>query len=199
MDPTILRELLTYDPFSGVFIRKKNQGVAKAGDRMGHIRRNGRRYIAWKRKNYPCSHLAYLWMRGEWPPHYVAHKNGNQDDDRWRNLKLIKPKRRYNGAHLQKWGREWQAKVTINGRGVHLGFFDTPEDAYAAWRVARKKKKNRSEAQRMIDRELRFLFTPRSDKEIAELEATQGIKLDKRRRSSSSAPYDVPEETNEGI
>ena len=161
---------------------------------MGHIRRNGRRYIAWKRKNYPCSHLAYMWMRGEWPPHYVAHKNGNQDDDRWRNLTLIKPKSRYNGAYLQKWGREWQAKVTIDGRGVHLGFFDTPEDAYAAWLVAKKKAKRRSEVQRMIDKELRFLFMPRTDKEIAELETKHDIELDKRRRSSSPAQGSSPVE-----
>ena len=126
-------------------------------------------------------------MRGEWPPRYVAHKNGNQDDDRWLNLKLVKEKKGYKGAYLQKWGKEWQAKIMIEGRGVHLGFFRTPEDAYAAWIVAKRKRNDRSWGQRMIDRELKFLFTPRSDREIAEFERTHGLKLDKRRRSSSAA------------
>ena len=195
MDPTKLRELLTYDPVSGVFIRKKGQGPAKAGDRMGHIRRNGRRYIMCNGERIPCSHLAWLWMRGEWPPHYVAHKNGNQDDDRWLNLTLIKPKRKYDGAYLEKWGNEWQAKIVINGRGVHLGFYQTPEEALAVYRVAKKnRKKDRSWVQRMIDRELKFLFTARSDEEMAALETTYGVKLDKRRRSSSSAHVTTPVE-----
>lgn len=95
----------------------------------------------------------------------------------------MKPKPKYNGAHLQKWGSVWQAKVDIKGSSVHLGFFNTPEDAYAAWLVAKKKKKDRSWVQRMIDKELKFLFTPRSDEEIA----ARGIDLKKRRRSSTAA------------
>jgi hypothetical protein len=44
---------------------------------------------------------------------------------------------RFRGVSWCERDKKWQAIITINGRGKHLGLFDTPEEAYAAYLYAK--------------------------------------------------------------
>lgn len=76
----------------------------------------------------------------------VDHRNGNPLDNRRENLRLATRSENgrnrrlstastsgYKGVSLHKRSGKWHAAIKINGRIKNLGYFDTPEQAYAAY------------------------------------------------------------------
>ena len=98
---------------------------------------------------YPASHLAYVVTTGRWPRHLVDHINGDRADNRFANLReatlaenarnSAKPANNTSGLKGVTWKRRnqrWCAQVSVDNRKIHLGLFDTPEAAYAAYVAA---------------------------------------------------------------
>ena len=154
-----LKHVLDYNPKTGVFIWKVVTGNrAKIGGVAGYIatdKPNNYRYrtIRIDKSAYRASRLAWLWMTGSFPNAEIEidHKDGNSLNNRWCNLRLAtKPQNQFNskisknnksgfkGVHLHGNGR-WRAQLQVNGTRVHIGVFNTPEDAHAAYCVAAKK------------------------------------------------------------
>lgn len=129
--------------------------VSRKGVRMGSAAgafqtyENGdvrcRMYLNGKR--YYRSHLVLLWHGIDIPKGYeVDHKNGNTLDDRYENLRVCDRSKNNNNRKagklnrkhdLPKWvypqknGRFFSRVKHPKGHLVHLGTFDTPEEAYA--------------------------------------------------------------------
>lgn len=45
--------------------------------------------------------------------------------------------KRLSGAYRTSWGNTWFSSVTVKGRRMYLGTFDTPEEAHNAYIVTR--------------------------------------------------------------
>lgn len=157
-----LRELLHYDPLTGVFTRRQDamgghrreQVVFHAGSAVGWLGSNGYCYITVggrTSKKMLAHRLAWLYMTGEWPPQEIDHLNGQRADNRWANLRdstramNVQNKRHAEsrsisgvlGAHWN--GRNWYSRIGASGRTTHLGTFPTPEEAHAAYITAKRK------------------------------------------------------------
>lgn len=83
-----LKELLTYEPATGVFRwreRRGNQGggCVAPGDEAGSVYKNGYRMIGVGGRRYGAHRLAFLYMTGAFPPAEVDHINGVPADNRW--------------------------------------------------------------------------------------------------------------------
>ena len=80
-----LKEVLEYNPDTGVFIwRKPNGNRVKVGNVAGNKSVNG--YIRIKiKKEYLAHRLAYLYMIGNFPENDIDHINHIKDDNRWVN------------------------------------------------------------------------------------------------------------------
>lgn len=102
--------------------------------------------------HYKVHRIIWLYMTGEWPKAFIDHVNGDGLDNRWANLREATiaenaKNRRLNrnntsgfkGVSFAKRANKYTAQVTANRKRVCLGFFDTPEDAYAAYCEAAKK------------------------------------------------------------
>lgn len=151
-----VRELLDYDPTTGVFRwRGTRRGVPlwksnEAG--CVHTGKNApRRQIHIGGRLFYASRLAWLLMTGHWPGAEVDHINRDQLDDRWDNLREASASQNRvnrdqpNGSGLPRGVRQshdktghFTARITVKKREYHLGTFRTPEAAHAAYLQAVK-------------------------------------------------------------
>jgi hypothetical protein len=140
-----VRSILHYDPETGVWtwIKKPNQKSPYVpGVKAGH---KGQICINWIK--YKTTHLAFLYMTGEWPPNLVDHENLNPSDDRWRNLRLATvlqnannsgPRRNsktgYKGVYLEKKSQKYYSSILDeDGKRHYFGPFKKKEDAAIAY------------------------------------------------------------------
>ena len=83
-----LKELVHYDPASGIFTRIKDAGPnAKAGTVLGKSKPKGRSRVCIDGKFYLLHRLAFLYMTGAMPENEVDHINRDPSDNRWENLR----------------------------------------------------------------------------------------------------------------
>ena len=141
-----LRALLHYDPETGVFVRTKGvQGFASGSTAGNHHAASGYVMIGVDRRSYRAHRLAWLYMTGAWPPGDIDHINRDRADNRWAKLRVAtrsqnnaNAKRRCDntsGARGVSWdakNKRWRAYVGVGGKQLHLGRFDTVEQAVAA-------------------------------------------------------------------
>lgn len=153
----MVRAALDYDPETGVFIWRNRPDMPAQwnsrfpGTQAGCHPRYRYIGILLFGKRYYAHRLAWLHFYGKWPKDLIDHKNGDPSDNRLSNLrecthsenhqnKMKKPggKPGYIGVGFQKKAGRWQAYITIDYKMTHLGFFDTPEKARAAYLKAKR-------------------------------------------------------------
>lgn len=150
-----LREVLNYDPETGVFTRKVPARGVKAGEIAGCD--NGRGYIRIRVcGSYVLAHrLAWLYVHGEWPAGEIDHVNRNSMDNRVSNLRVVDrtanlinrrdDRRNKSGIRNVLWDakrQKWVAQLRRRGSQLNLGRFDSITDAAAAVEAARCKHDN---------------------------------------------------------
>jgi hypothetical protein len=150
-----LRELLDYDPQSGIFRwrRQINVGTSAQGARnrwaerrAGVMTVHGYWIISVDNERLRAARLAWLYMTGKWPDEHIDHINGDPADDRWANLreatrsenmanaKLLRLNNT-SGARGVSWNKrlgKWHARVNFQRQLHHVGYFDSFEEAVAA-------------------------------------------------------------------
>ncbi len=151
-----LKEVLDYDPATGLFRWKVKRCNVEAGQVAGHHK--GPRYIRINIDlvSYRAHILAWLYMTGEWPPRFIDHRDTDKANNRWENLRLatksqnmanmpapksnrsgFKGVSRYRAG--DSYGKPWQAGISKDGKRMSLGHFATPEEAHAAYAAAAEK------------------------------------------------------------
>lgn len=144
-----LRELFDYDPETGAFVRRVTRSSnARSGDVAGCLTPYGYLVINIDGKLYMCHRLAWLYMTGGWPSDLdVDHIDGNRANNRWSNLRLAtrsqnlsnrqggKGKTGVRGVTLSPKGR-YVAKIWVRYRPIHIGTYDTLEEAKRAREAA---------------------------------------------------------------
>jgi hypothetical protein len=151
MDTRSLKDLLSYDPTTGLFTWKKSNSTKPVvGTIAGTRHPHGYIRINIKRKMYYAHRLAWLYVHGAFPTHEIDHVDRDPANNRIDNLRLAThpqnasnaPKRRTNRSGLKGVchvrGR-WIATISSNGRQMHIGMFDTAAEAHSAYLAAAKK------------------------------------------------------------
>lgn len=147
-----LKELLHYDPLTGVFTWLQARGYRMAvGDIAGCIGAGGYVMISCDYHRYRAHRLAFLYMTGTFPSSDVDHKNGLRSDNRWSNIRnATRSENMQNiggaqsnnklgivGVHFNKKAKKYQAMIQVHGKNKYLGLFDTIDAASSAYLTAK--------------------------------------------------------------
>jgi hypothetical protein len=142
-----VRELFDYDPLAGVLIwRVATSSRNPKGSVAGSIGPNGYRSIMADWQKYQAHRLVWLWHNGSFPPADIDHANGDRSDNRIENLRLANRsqnmsnvgRRRDNssgckGVSWHAQDAKWRACIQKDGKFIHIGLYDTKEEASAAY------------------------------------------------------------------
>lgn len=138
-----LRELLHYDPSSGIFTWRVDRGVNKCkGNVAGTPDGGGHLMIRVDYRIYKAHRLAWLYMTGAWPSALIDHKDHDKSNNRWTNIREADDRRNmWNGRSkqpksghrgIQKLGNKFAAFIYEGKRGICLGRFDELDEAITA-------------------------------------------------------------------
>lgn len=148
-----LKELLHYDPATGLFTRlvARNGNTAKAGTRAGSLKAHGYRAINVDGRRYYEHQLAILYMTGTLPDNRVRvdHRDCNVACNKWANLRVATPTQNCQNRKINKTNahgfkgvfrhvdpkrsKRYGARIKVNYKAIHLGWFQTPEEAHVAY------------------------------------------------------------------
>ena len=152
-----LRELLHYNPETGVFKWNLLVGRSVVGGTAGSLDKDGYRHIGINKKDYKAHRLAWLYINGYFPENQVDHINRKKDDNRFKNLREVSqtcnnrnmgnPCHNTSGVKGIVWHRgtkKWRAQLMVNKKMFHLGLYKDFLDAVCA-RLAGEQRLNWSE------------------------------------------------------
>lgn len=157
--PEKLRELLTYDPDTGVFHWKKVSGKDKRWNTKYSEKQtftsdcgSGYRRARIEGCDVRAHRVAWAMHYGKWPDDEIDHINGIRHDNRIINLREASrsengrnvPAHRdsssgLKGAHWHGQKNRWTSRIRVDGKNRYLGLFDTAEEAHEAYCEASKK------------------------------------------------------------
>lgn len=154
-----LREILDYDPITGIFrwrwrndvqlcvnrrLAGKIAGGPKSDGGYTKIRING--------QDHQAHRLAWLHVYGEWPLGDLDHRDMVGTHNWIANLRpATRPQNVANtglritnvsgakGVHWDKCHQRWRVRITLNGKKNHLGYFHDREVAAAVYATAAEK------------------------------------------------------------
>jgi hypothetical protein len=145
-----LKKVIHYDPDTGIFtwLILVNINKGNPGDIAGCLR-NDYITIGINGKRYYAHHLAWFYMKGEWPKE-IDHWDTNKSNNKWKNLRLSNRSQNMYNTKLRKDNKsgykgvsrfrdKWQTKIWVNKECIYLGIYDTAEEAYKIYCEAAEK------------------------------------------------------------
>lgn len=147
-----LRELVDYDPATGIFRRRVSTSPrALAGQVCGDLDSKGYVRLRVDKKRYLAHRLAWLYTHGAWPEDQIDHINGERTDNRISNLRpatntenlrnssgRARSASGLKGVSVACGNGRWRARIRAEGREKQIGVFSSEQEAKAAYDAAAK-------------------------------------------------------------
>lgn len=147
-----LKQLLHYDPKTGVFVWISHQRRPDLiGTIAGFRQSQGYTEINVDNRKYKAHRLAWLYVYGKWPSKNIDHENRVKNDNRIDNLRdATKAQNEQNkglrssnssgatGVYWNKCAQKWQAYITVERRVRYLGVFVEKSQAVDVRRAAER-------------------------------------------------------------
>jgi hypothetical protein len=155
---TRLKELLLYNPETGVFIWLVRRGpcalaFSVAGSLNTGTRHQGGGYrkICIDGAEYYAHRLAWFYMTGAWPKHKIDHEDLDRGNNRFLNLREATVSQNggncekrsnntsgFKGVSWNKNAQKWIANIQHQGKYKYLGLHESAEAAHKAYSEASK-------------------------------------------------------------
>lgn len=150
-----LMHWVDYHPITGKMyrIRGIHPSSGKEYERWSEVTGTNNRGYKWLKllgRMYLVHRLIVLYMTGKHPENEVDHINGDRGDNRWVNLRQCDPFSNsrnqgirkdctsgvrgvnYNTAKTLRGNKRWIARISHKGERIHIGNFETFEEAVNA-------------------------------------------------------------------
>lgn len=114
------------------------------GKEAGTINVHGYSILMYRKKGYLIHRLIWLIEKGTWPKGVVDHINGIKTDNRIENLRDVTFTQNTRNTYRHRAGKllgtgwhknhkRWRAFMRVNGKQVHLGLYDSEQEAHRAY------------------------------------------------------------------
>jgi len=143
--------LALFENRDGSLYWKVSKGRTKAGNEAGNLTENGYKRFRTGGKTYLVHRIVFLMHHG-YMPEFVDHIDGNKINNSIENLRAVSQSQNqwnsklrtdnitgYKGVRWHKHAKKWTAKITMNKKTKHLGYFDDIELADLVVQMAREK------------------------------------------------------------
>lgn len=157
--PTVLRQLLRYEPETGkLFWKKTPAWMSSAGTKSRDTQCMGKEAFTSCIDGYSRGKVLGVWtsahaaawaiQTGAWPAAFVDHKDGDRRNNKWSNLRAATHAEnmrntsskggtsRFLGVFRDSRSGKWRAKINVEGKQMHLGLFEKEDDAAKAYDAA---------------------------------------------------------------
>ena len=134
-----------------LFNRVRRGPLALAGQQVGSPNKWGYLQVQVDERSYRVHRVIWLMEKGRWPGE-LDHINGNRTDNRIENLREVTRQdnmrnnplssKNSSGSMGVSWDSsmgKWRARLAVNRKSVHLGYFKNKSDAIAARDEANRK------------------------------------------------------------
>lgn len=142
-----LKEVIKYNPETGIFTWNINHKRVKKGSVAGHKYSTGYIRIAIDGIQYRAHRLAWLYITGSMPEDQIDHINRIRDDNRFINLRdvsNIENQMNKGMSFNRKCGvrgvykvtgskSRWAARIMLKNKTINIGCFGSPEEAHEAY------------------------------------------------------------------
>lgn len=149
-----LKEVLHYDPETGIFTWRSSGKGRKLGRPAGALHKKlGSVQLFVGGRLYYAHRLAWLYMTGSWPREHIDHIDGDPSNNRWVNLReATNAENLQNQRHARKdnlssgllgvtWhkqGRKFMAQISVDEKRIYLGLHETAQEAHQAYLKAKR-------------------------------------------------------------
>ena len=135
-----VRELINYDPETGIFTRP-----GRPDEPVGRLHKDGYRWLKIGEKEWSAHRLAWLYMTGEEASGDIDHINGIKDDNRFENLRVCESRsmnmgnqrlsrRNTSGAKgVSRESGRYRARLHIKGKVYSSALLDSLDEAAHAY------------------------------------------------------------------
>ncbi len=145
LDTAVLKTVLRYNKDTGIFYWLINTNHIREGDIAGYLTNDtGYIIIGFEKKHYSAHRLAWLYCYG-YTPKGIDHINGIRHDNRICNLReasasennqnisKFKKSNKCKFLGVRKVNNRYRSVLTLNSKKIHIGYFNTPEEAHEAY------------------------------------------------------------------
>lgn len=150
-----LKECIYYNQFNGSAVWKRRPlrhfkserdckiwNSKNAANMINCLGNNGYIRLSINGNSYSLHRIIFLYMEGRFPEGQVDHINRNKRDNRFENLRDVSPAINSQNQNIRKnnksgvkgiyWNNlrnKWHARITINKKVIHLGYYANINDA----------------------------------------------------------------------
>jgi hypothetical protein len=141
-----VRERFVYDPDTGVIARRNPRGRR----RINPPPAGKHQQVSIRRQAWSAHIIIWFMMTGQWPDKTVDHRDRDRTNNRWSNLRLATKFQQQGNRGVSRHSRsgvkgvslrrnKWVASITMKGRCVRLGRFNSIDEAERAYKAAADK------------------------------------------------------------
>lgn len=143
------RELLMYDPETGIVKWRVRRNGVKPDLRAGNIENLGYRVIKVNGKIYKEHRIAWFLQTGDWPTLDIDHIDNDRTNNKFANLRLATRSQNSGNQRLRNRSEsgkkgvtrhtqsgKWVANIRVNNKLIYLGIYETIDAAAQAYEKA---------------------------------------------------------------
>ena len=146
----IIQDDIEYLPDTGELFWKRSSRGRKLSKPIGCTNTKGYRVVTLGGTQFKLHRVVWFKVYGEWPEGELDHIDKNKDNNKVENLRVGSSINSHNrsmplprsgliGACWNKARQKYKTAIRIDGKNIHLGYFDTPEEASSVYLKAKER------------------------------------------------------------